>query len=79
MGTGIAFPPGAFGGRGGGGHVSEALEGTAVTELGTELGGRGCMVTDETELDGGGPMFAELGGCDGISSEGTGVIASGIG
>jgi hypothetical protein len=55
------------------------LEGTAVTELGTELGGRCGIAADETELFIGDAMDTEVGGCDGIGSEATVMIASTIG
>lgn len=78
--TGTGCPPAAF--QGAGAQILDALDGTAVTELGTELGGRCGIAAEGTELGGRCGIAAdgtELGGRDGIGSVGTGVITSTIG
>ena len=58
--AGTACPPAAF--QVAGAQILDALDGTAVAELGTELGGRCGIAADGTELTVGDLIFTELGG-----------------
>ena len=57
--AGTACLPAAF--QGAGSQMLDALDGTAVAELGTELGMRCGIAADGTELSGGDLIVAELG------------------